>query len=112
MKKIPFLTNERLSRLMTSLLLCLGLLLPLMMTFGAQSALLQAVVTACVSLALITVLGAFKRGRLWVTLLVCGAAAVQFVLPGLGFFGRAFEAGKAIALYMNEVEGADALYAP
>ena len=64
MKKIPFLTNERLSRLMVSLLMCLGLLMPLVMTFGAEAAMVQAIVTACVLLALFSVLGSLRRGRI------------------------------------------------
>ncbi|MBR5546788.1 MAG: transglutaminase domain-containing protein [Clostridia bacterium] len=111
MKKLPFLTNERASRLMTSLLLCMGLLLPLMMTFGAGSAMAQAVVTACVSLALLLVLGAGNRGRLILGAVAALAAGLQFLLPGFGFFGRSFEALKAIALYLNEVPGAAAMYA-
>lgn len=110
-KKLPFLTNERLTRLMTSLLLCMGLLLPLMMTFSAGSAMVQAVVTACITLALFTVLGAGKRGRALLGILTVLAAGVQFALPGLGFFGRSFEALKAIALYFNDVTGASAMYA-
>ena len=46
MHKLPFLTNERLSRLVVSLMLCLGLLLPLMFTFGAGSAAVQAALTS------------------------------------------------------------------
>lgn len=36
MRKLPFLTNERLSRMLVSLMLCLGLLMPLMLTFGVH----------------------------------------------------------------------------
>ena len=111
MKKLPFLTNERLSRLMTSLLLCMGLLLPLMMTFSAGSAMMQAVVTACVSLALFAVLGAGRRGRALLGMLAVLAAGSQFLFPGFGFFGRSFEALKAIALYVNDVPGAATMYA-
>ena len=111
MKKIPFLTNERLSRFMVSLLLCLGLLLPLVMTFGAHSAMLQAALTALVLTALFVVLGAFKRGRLILLILWGAAAAVQFALPGMGFFGMAFEAVKAMALYFSEVPAAAPLFA-
>lgn len=111
MKKLPFLTNERLSRLMTSLLLCMGLLLPLMMTFGAGSAMVQAVVTACIALALFAVLGSGKKGRLILGLIGVLAAGSQLLLSGFGFFGRAFEALKAIALYLNDVPGAAVMYA-
>ena len=111
MKKIPFLTNERLSRFMVSLLLCLGLLLPLVMTFGAQSAMLWAVVISVGLMALFTVLGSFKRGRLILIVLWCVAALVQLILPNLGFFGMAFEALKAIALYFSDVPAAAPVFA-
>ena len=111
MKKLPFLTNERLSRLVVSLMLCLGLLLPLMFTFGAGSAALQAALTAGVLCTVFMVLGSLRRGRLILTLLLGAAAAVQTVLPGFGFFGSAFEAIKAIALYLNEVPAAAPLFA-
>lgn len=111
MKKLPFLTNERLSRLVVSLMLCLGLLLPLMFTFGAGEAAVQAAVTAAMLCALFTVLGSFKRGRLILTILLGAVAAVQVILPRFGFFGSAFEAMKAIALYLNDVPAAAPLYA-
>jgi len=111
LKKIPFLTNERLSRFMVSLLLCMGLLLPLVMTFGAQSAMLQAALTAAVLCALFVIVGAFRRGRIILLILWALAAAVQFALPGMGFFGMAFEALKAIALYFSEVPAAAPLFA-
>ena len=111
MKKLPFLTNERLSRLVVSLMLCLGLLLPLMFTFGAGSAALQAAVTAAVLCALFMVLGSLRRGRLILMVLLGAAAAVQAALPGFGFFGSAFEALKAIALYLNDVPAAAPLFA-
>jgi len=109
-KKLPFLKNERLSRLMTSLLLCMGLLLPLMMTFNAGGAMMQAVMTACIVLAVFWVLGNGRRGRLVLCVLVAVAAALQLLFDRLGFFGRAFEALKAIALYFNEAPGAAVLY--
>ncbi len=111
MKKLPFLTNERLARLMTSLLLCMGLLLPLMMTFGAGSAMGQAVVTACIALALFSVLGSLRHGRVVLGVLVVIAALLQFAFSGFGFFGRAFEALKAIALHFNDVPGAAVMFA-
>ena len=43
MKKPAFLSNERLSRLMTALLLALGLLWPMLWALGVESAF----VTAC-----------------------------------------------------------------
>ena len=44
MRKPAFLSNERLSRFLVSLLLTMGLLLPLMFTFEAESALALAIV--------------------------------------------------------------------
>ena len=111
MKKPSLLKNERLARLMTSLLLCMGVLLPLMMSFGAGSALWQAVLTACISLAVFWLAGSGKRGGLVLGILCVVLGVVQFALPGFGFFGRSFEAFKALALYMNEVPGATVLYA-
>ncbi|MBR6569879.1 MAG: hypothetical protein IKK75_05440 [Clostridia bacterium] len=111
MKKLPFLKNERLSRLMTSLLLCMGLLLPLMMTFNAGGAMAQAVITACIVLAVFWLVGNGKRGTLILSVLVFVAAVAQLLFERFGFFGRAFEALKAIALYCNEVPGAAVLYA-
>lgn len=111
MKKLPFLTNERLSRLMVSLLLCMGLLLPLMMTFGAGSAMALAVATAAGLLALFMVLGSLRRGRLLLLIVVGLGAAIQLALPGFGLFGAAFEAMKAIALHFNDVPAAAPLFA-
>ena len=110
MKKMPFLKNERLSRLMTSLLLCMGLLLPLMMTFSAGGALWQAVLTACIVLAVLWLAGAGKHGGLVLGILTIVAAVLQFALSGFGFFGRSFEALKALALYLNDVPGAAVMY--
>ncbi len=111
MNKIPFLTNDRLSRLMVSLLLCMGLLLPLMMSFGAGSAMLQAILIAAALLALLCIAGSFRRAALIVPLLLAAGAAVQLLLPGMGFFGAAVEAVKAIALYFNDVPAAAPMFA-
>ncbi len=111
MQKLPFLTNERLSRLIVSLMLCLGLLLPLMFTFGAGSAVMTAVITAVVLLALFTVVGSLKRGRLIVVILLALTALAQLFLPSFGLFGSAFEALKAVALYLNDVPSAAPLFA-
>ncbi|MBQ7867816.1 MAG: transglutaminase domain-containing protein [Clostridia bacterium] len=111
MRKLPFLTNERLSRLVVSLMLCLGLLLPLMMTFGAGSAAVQASLTAALLCALFMVLGSLKRGRLILMILLGATAAVQLALPGFGLFGTAFESLKAVALYFNDVPSAAPLFA-
>jgi len=110
-RKLPFLTNERLSRLVVSLMLCLGLLLPLMFTFGAGSAAVQAAVTAGVLCAVFMVVGSLRRGRLILLILLGAGALVQLFLPGMGLFGSAFEALKAIALYLNDVPAAAPLFA-
>lgn len=111
MKKLPFLTNERLSRLMVSLLLCMGVLLPLMMSFGAGSAMLSAVLTAAALLVLLCVAGSFRKGSLILLILLIAGIAVQFALPGMGYLGSSVEAVKAVALYFNDVPAAAPLYA-
>lgn len=111
MKKLPFLTNERLARFLVSLLLCLGLLLPLMMTFGAQSAIARAALTAAGLILLFAVLGSLKKGRVILLALWGASAVLQLALPRLGFFGSAYEAVKAMALYVNDVPAAAPLFA-
>lgn len=111
MKKLPFLTNERLARFLVSFLLCLGLLLPLMLTFGAQSAMPRAVQAAAGLTLLFVVLGSLKRGRAILLVLWGVCAAVQLALPRMGFFGSAYEAVKAMALYVSDVPAAAVLYA-
>lgn len=74
MRKPAFLSNERLSRFLVSLLLCVGLLVPLMLTFGAQSALALGLASAAGVTVACVVLGAFRRGRL---LLAIAAAAAM-----------------------------------
>lgn len=111
MKKLPFLTNERLARFLVSLLLCLGLLLPLMMTFGAQSAMLRAALTAAGLILLFVVLGSLKKGRGILLVLWGVCAAVQLALPHMGLFGSIYEAIKAMALYVNDVPAAAVLFA-
>lgn len=57
MRKPAFLSNERLSRFLVSLLMTMGLLLPLMFTFEAESALPLAIASAAAVTVLCTVLG-------------------------------------------------------
>ena len=111
MKKLPFLTNERLSRLMVSLLLCMGLLVPLMFTFGAQSQLWLGIFISAALLALFMVLGSLKRGRLALAACAGAVALVQLLLPNWGLFGMAFEALKAISLFFSSVPTAAPLFA-
>lgn len=110
-KKFPFFQTESLSRLVVSLLLCLGTLLPLLLTFGAGSAIPLSITVAGGLLALFTLLGSLKRGRLILAGLAGVAALLQLLLPAFGWFGMAAEAIKAIALYFNKVTGAAPLFA-
>ena len=64
MRKPAFLSNERLSRFLVSILLTMGLLLPLMFTFEAESALALAIASATAVTVLCTALGTLRRGRL------------------------------------------------
>ena len=54
MKKPAFLSNERLSRLMTALLLALGLLWPMLWALGVESAFLTATLATAALTALMT----------------------------------------------------------
>lgn len=111
LKKLPFLNSERLSRLMVSALLCMGLLIPLMLTFGAESRMTLAIAVGAGLLVLFSLLGSFKRGRLWLALLAGATALVQLALPGLGLFGMAAEAVKAVSLFFSDVPAAAPLFA-
>lgn len=110
MARPAFLTAERLARFAVSLLLCLGLLLPLLLTFGAGDAAPMAVAVAVGLTALFTVLGAMRRGRLWLAALAGAAALLQLLLPSFGLFGQAAEAFKAVALYFSDVPSAAPLF--
>lgn len=111
LKKLPFLNSERLSRLMVSALLCMGLLIPLMLTFGAESQMSLAIAVGAGLLLLFSLLGSLKRGRLWLALLAGATALVQLALPGLGLFGMAAEAMKAVSLFFSDVPAAAPLFA-
>lgn len=111
LRKPAFLSGERLSRLLVTLLLSMGLLLPLLLTFGAQSAMAAGVACAAAVAALCVALGTFKRGRLILGAVGGGLLLVQLVLPGMGLVGGAVEAFKAIALYLSGVAAAPPLFA-
>lgn len=110
MRKPSFLTNERLSRLVVSLFLCEGLLLPLTLAFGAESSLLGGVLISVSLLLVLTLLGSLKRGQMIIAISGAVACAVQFLLPNMGFFGSAYECLKALALYFSGVTGAVAMF--
>lgn len=101
---------ERMSRLMVSLLLCLGVLWPLMWALQIQAAFLPATLTAVVTVAVCTFSGLKRQARF----LIGGAGllvlVVQLFLPGMGLVGRMVEAVKAFALYLNGFSCAASLY--
>lgn len=111
MRKPAFLSNERLSRFLVSMLLAMGLLLPLMFTFEAESALALAIAAATAVTVLCTALGTLRRGRLVLGIVGGALLAVQLVLPHMGLIGWAMEAFKAVSLYLNGVTAAAPLFA-
>lgn len=111
MRKPAFLSNERLSRFLVSMLLAMGLLLPLMFTFEAESALALAIASATAVTVLCTALGTLRRGRLVLGIVGGALLAVQLVLPHMGLIGWAMEAFKAVSLYLNGVTAAAPLFA-
>ena len=101
---------ERLSRLMVSLLLCLGVLWPLLWAIEIHGAFIAATLTAAVVIVVCTLSGADRKLRFAI-----GAAAalfllVQLFLPRFGVIGQVVEAVKAFALYLNGFNCAASLY--
>lgn len=111
MRKPAFLSNERLSRFLVSLLMTMGLLLPLMFTFEAESALALAIAAAAAVTVLCTVLGTLRHGRLILGIVGGVLLALQLLLPQMGLIGWAMEAFKAISLYLSGVTAATPLFA-
>lgn len=92
MRKPAFLSNERLSRFVVSLLLCVGVTLPLMMTFGAGgSAALSLLISAAI-LGLMTALGSMKKGPL---------DSDRPRVPGLPSFSCFYQTRDFLALRMR-----------
>ena len=85
--------------------------MPLMLTFGAGSALLPAALYAAALTVLFMVVGSLRHGRIILLCIIGAASLVQLLLPGFGFFGSAFEACKAMALYFSDVPAAAPLFA-
>ena len=110
MKKPAFLSNERLSRLMTALLLALGLLWPMLWALGVESAFLTATLATAALSALMTFQAAGKKARVICFSLLGALLIGQFFLPGGGFFPSSVEAVKAISLYFNGVTTAPLLF--
>src|SRR5699024_6148064 len=89
----------------------MGLLLPLMFTFEAESALPLAIASAAAVTVLCTALGTLRRGRLILGITCAALLAVQLALPQMGLIGWAMEAFKAMSLYLNGVKAATPLFA-
>ncbi|MEG1775959.1 MAG: transglutaminase-like domain-containing protein, partial [Clostridia bacterium] len=110
MRKPAFLANEHTSRLMISLLLCVGMLWPLLLAFDLPGDAPMAIAASAVILTALTLLPNGKKGRLLLLGALALAAAVQLFLPSMGFFGAAFEAIKALSLYFTGVTSAALLF--
>ena len=82
MKKPAFLSNERLSRLMTALLLALGLLWPMLWALGVESAFVTATLATAALTALMTFQAAGKKARVICFSLLGALLIGQFFLPG------------------------------
>ncbi len=108
-KPLTFWSPERISRLVLTFLLMVGILLPILMLFGLGRQVWMGLLYAALTLGVFT-LGTGKRWR-WLALVLAGGwAAVQFFLPGLGFWGGCVETLKAIALYFNGIPVAMTLF--
>jgi len=103
-------SNERLSRLMVSLLLCFGVLWPLMWALEIQSMFLPATLVAAAVILLLTISGVSKKLRVLMGIAVAALFIVQLFLKNAGLFGDAIEAIKAFALYLNGLSSAAPLF--
>ena len=101
---------ERLSRLMVSLLLCLGVLWPLLWAIEIQGAFVVATLAAVAVIALCTVSGLNQKIRFLMGAAVALLLVVQLFLPRFGIIGQVVEAVKAFALYLNGFNCAASLY--
>ncbi len=101
---------ERMSRLMVSLLLCLGVLWPLMWALEIQNAFVAATLAAAAVIVICTLSGLDRRLRFLIGGAAVAALLVQLFLPGYGLIGQTVEAVKAFALYLNGFNCAASLY--
>ena len=92
------------------MLLTMGLLLPLMFTFEAESALVLAIAAATAVTVLCTALGTLRRGRLVLALPGGALLAVQLVLPHMGASAGPWRRSGHV-LYLNGVKAATPLFA-
>lgn len=101
---------ERLSRLTVSLLLCLGVLWPLLWAIEIQGAFAAATLTAVAVIAVCTVSGTNRKLRFLIGAAAALVLLVQLFLPRFGALGQIVEAVKAFALYLNGFNCAASLY--
>ena len=101
---------ERLSRLMVSLLLCLGVLWPLLWAAEIQGAFVAATAMAAAVIVLCTVSGTNRKVRFLIGAVAALFFLVQLFLPRFGIIGQVVEAVKAFALYLNGFNCAASLY--
>lgn len=110
MKKSAFWNQERLSRLLCSALLGMGLLWPMLWALGVESAFFSATALAAALLLLFVLQQNGGKTRI-VCFAVLGAmVAGQFFLPDGNFFTSSVEAIKAVSLYFNGVTSAATLF--
>ena len=101
---------ERSSRLMVSLLLCLGVLWPLLWAIEIQGAFVVATLTAAAVVALCTLSGLNRKIRFLMGAAIALFMVVQLFMPRFGIIGQVVEAVKAFALYLNGFNCAASLY--
>lgn len=109
--RFSFLDLERLQRLLVSFLLFVGLYVPLVLALDAGKGLAAGAILGVFFLLLFSFLGSFRKGRLYLLITLAVIALLQLILPGKGLFGSSVEAGKAIALSLNEVRITASLFA-
>lgn len=112
MQKTPLSQNERLSRLLTSLLLCFGVLWPLLLALKVENMILVASLVSATVVGLLVLQGVGGRMRLLSAGLGLLGIIVLFFFPKGGIFISTVECIKAVALYLNGVSSATLLFAP
>lgn len=110
MHKPAFLSNQRLSRFLVSLLMCLGLSMPLLMTLGLSQSIMLSIAVSTGVIGLLTAIGSMKKGRLFEIGLLIVIGIVQFFLPNMGLFGAALDTFKAVELYFKGITPAVVLF--
>ncbi|MEG1195397.1 MAG: transglutaminaseTgpA domain-containing protein [Clostridia bacterium] len=111
MRKPAIFTNERLSRLMVSFLLCAGLLLPLLLSFEIGGLIPLALTVSISLLCLFVFVGGHAKGGLITLVALSAFGLIQLFIPNMGFFGSCYEALKALSLYLTGITAAAPLFA-